>query len=203
MKVILFIIIIILIGSMFIIMDASKKDKKIKSKKNKLLEELKNIEGFTVLSKFMNKDSVIAISGMKKLIAIKDSLSNQIKVYKFSDLSSYDIIEDGETIYENKSVIGRAIIGGVIAGGVGAIIGGLSAKDKEYREIKNIDFRFKFNENKISYTIRFFDAKEVTYGTQKKVKLDNSTYGKTLQQAIKKVEYWKEEMDSILQIEKP
>lgn len=59
------------------------------------------------------------------------------KVYKFADIINYTISDNATTIYSStlsqtktdaNSMLGRAIIGGVLTGGVGAIIGGTTAK---------------------------------------------------------------------------
>lgn len=56
--------------------------------------------------------------------------------YDFSQLSSYEYIEDGAVVTKSKGGLGRAIVGGMIAGGVGAIVGASTAK-QESKEIIN------------------------------------------------------------------
>ena len=55
------------------------------------------------------------------------------------EIEAIDILTEEEA--KNKSVIGRAIIGGVLFGGVGAVVGGLSGvgQKKKIREILSID----------------------------------------------------------------
>lgn len=52
-------------------------------------------------------------------------------VFKFSDLISYELLEDGESV--TKGGLGSAIVGGALFGGVGAIVGGgLGKKQKSF-----------------------------------------------------------------------
>ena len=59
------------------------------------------------------------------------------KPYSFNDIISYEVVDDSKIIYSgnsnsntstsNKSMIGRAAVGGVLLGGTGALIGGITA----------------------------------------------------------------------------
>ena len=56
--------------------------------------------------------------------------NNQEKVvYSFDEVDSYEYITiKGETVTRKKGVLGRAVVGGLIAGTAGAIVGGVTAK---------------------------------------------------------------------------
>ena len=49
-------------------------------------------------------------------------------VHKYSEIVSFELLEDGNSI--TKGGIGRAVAGGVLFGGVGAIVGGSTGKKK-------------------------------------------------------------------------
>jgi len=59
------------------------------------------------------------------------------KPYSFNDIISYEVVDDSKIIYSgnsnsnistsNKSMIGRAAVGGALLGGTGALIGGITA----------------------------------------------------------------------------
>mgnify|MGYP000053217532 FL=1 len=58
-------------------------------------------------------------------------------VYHFADILNFEIIDNHKTIYSNSSsttktstgdMIGRAVVGGVLLGGVGALMGAATAK---------------------------------------------------------------------------
>lgn len=50
----------------------------------------------------------------------------EMDVYKCSDILSYELLEDGNTI--SKGGVGGAVVGGALLGGTGAIIGALTGK---------------------------------------------------------------------------
>lgn len=52
----------------------------------------------------------------------------RLRIYKYSDIINFELIEDGNTV--TKGGLGRAVAGGVLFGGVGAVIGGATGKKK-------------------------------------------------------------------------
>lgn len=62
------------------------------------------------------------------------------KVYKYNDIVDYELLEDGESIIK-KSGIGRAVTGGVLFGGVGAIVGGVTGKQKTKSICKSLKIK--------------------------------------------------------------
>ena len=69
----------------------------------------------------------------EKLIILAVNLNTEeieIKHFDFSSIVSVEQIKNGITIYKksNSSTIGRALVGGVLAGGAGAVIGGTTGK---------------------------------------------------------------------------
>lgn len=64
------------------------------------------------------------------------------RVFKFSELDSVELVEDGEVV--SKSGLGRAVAGGLLFGGAGAIVGGITGK-KDKSMVNNISLRINFN----------------------------------------------------------
>lgn len=50
------------------------------------------------------------------------------KVYNYSDIADFELLEDGESI--SQGGLGRALAGGALFGGTGAIVGGVTGKRK-------------------------------------------------------------------------
>ena len=61
--------------------------------------------------------------GFEKYAVTKDT-----NLYKYSQIINYELLEDGNTITKGGVSIGKAIVGGALFGGVGAVIGGTSGK---------------------------------------------------------------------------
>jgi len=72
------------------------------------------------------------------------------KIYNYNDILESKIIEDGmeKTVTSRGSLIGRALVGAVIAGGVGAIIGGLSSQKEHKSSVSQIDLQIVINDIK-------------------------------------------------------
>lgn len=86
-------------------------------------------------------DYSFLISEEEKKLAIKYNGGHfhmQPVVLGIDDISNLEIIQNNEVI--KSGGIGRAIVGGILAGGVGAIVGASTVKQKE--QIKNIGIKF-------------------------------------------------------------
>lgn len=53
---------------------------------------------------------------------------NKSTVYKYSDILDFELLEDGESV--SQGGLGRALVGGALFGGAGAIVGGVTGKKK-------------------------------------------------------------------------
>lgn len=182
-----------------VILGANKQQKEQEKRENKQRESLNSLEGFQPTKKAYKNDGLIALDGQNKEIALQKN-NGQIKRFNFSDIISCEVVEDGETVTRKSNKIGRAVVGGVLAGGAGAIIGGLSGKEKQNKEIKSISLKIIFKTSEIPYTFKltFFDAKQATSHTKSKIKLSESVYGKMAKDAINEVSNWKEKIESII-----
>ena len=148
-------------------------DKKIKEDETKLtssFEDLENfnadeihlsvIEGFSsdfLLGKFV---SAVAFDKSNMKICFANEV-NEMKIYSFNDIMESEIIVDGFTLVKSSttSTIGRAVVGGVLTGGVGAIIGGVTGKKSHNELVKYIDLKICINDSSNPfYKIRFLDA---------------------------------------------
>ena len=72
-----------------------------------------------------------------------DETSRKTRIFKFEDILSCEILKDGETTYKKSTsrTVGGALLGGVLLGGAGAIVGGLSGNTKKNVKIKSLELK--------------------------------------------------------------
>lgn len=133
-------------------------------KQNVLFEKTKNIinnvEDFYPTESFIsNNGMAIAYDESKDKICIVNGLFQPV-IIDNKDIMSCEIIEDGTKIVKQStsSTIGKAIVGGAIGGGIGALIGGNSGTKTEHEKIKSIDLKINVNDLKTPfYKINFLN----------------------------------------------
>jgi hypothetical protein len=167
-----------------------------KSYKNKLaIKNIQSADEFTPTKSYISKNnkSGIEINENDKLIRIFYLDQNeeiQSKIYPFSDLIESEIKIDNQPVLKTSrsSQLVGAAVGGVIAGGVGAIIGGLSGDKIKNEYIKNIDLCVKVNDfNTPLFKINFLsNVNEVGIENKKGFKKNEEF----VQNALRDVEYW-------------
>jgi hypothetical protein len=80
-----------------------------------------------------------------------------VKVYQFSDIVSFELLENGETI--TKGGLGAAIAGDLLFGGIGAVVGGITGKKKSQAVCNNMQIKITVkNISKPTVYLNFFDA---------------------------------------------
>lgn len=69
--------------------------------------------------------------------------SSTREIFNYSDIIEVSYEENGSQLYTKSAgrTVGGAIVGGVLMGGAGAIVGGLSGGSKQNKEIKNMDIK--------------------------------------------------------------
>jgi len=74
--------------------------------------------------------------------------SEKYKIFKPADILDVKIVEDNSTISETKigGQVGRAVVGGVLFGNVGAVVGGLSSNKKNSVIVDNLQVVIHFND---------------------------------------------------------
>jgi hypothetical protein len=177
---------------------SKKMNEERKAKTKKLNSELNEIEGFNFTKRLVSKWGLMALDETNKSIAVKSQFG-KVKIHPFASIHSCEILINGQTTYKRSSVLSRSIAGGLIAGNAGAIIGGLSGKEKKTEEVNNIEFKILFKETEeTTFKYRFFDANEITFNTKKFIKEDDSVYGPMLKQAKSRLQNWKDKIEVII-----
>lgn len=152
-----------------------------REKLNKKIDEFMESNDFKPDKQYrpLNVMSAIGLNYEKKLIFIANDKGNpkdswgsmkdyfdydyEYEFIPFTDLIGVELIQDGSTINHTQrgSQITGAVVGGIVAGGVGAVIGGLSGSTKTTENIHEIYLRLVVNDkmNPVRY-VRFFKDKK-------------------------------------------
>lgn len=72
-----------------------------------------------------NQFSGMQVDSVNKLFRIENGIF-KYQIFSYSNLSSFELIEDN--IVTSSGGLGSAIVGGLVAGGVGAVVGGIVAE---------------------------------------------------------------------------
>lgn len=113
---------------------------------------------------------------------LEDEFSNRIFTYK--DLVSVEFVENGSVINNTvrTSQIGNALVGGLLLGGIGTVIGGLSGEKKQSKIIDSIVIRIIVNDTKEPVFELNFTKNDVSIES----KVKQIDYNET----IKKARHW-------------
>lgn len=98
----------------------------------------------------------------KQLIIVHTNAATIIhKIIPFNEILGVEISENGTSVFSKSTsnVVGRALVGGVLLGGVGAIIGGTTGKSKETKIIDSYKMIIQLsNIDCPTYEIEFVDS---------------------------------------------
>ncbi len=197
-----------LILGMFILMvvsafmSSAEHSEEIKKKQDSTSEEIKTIENGSFQIKLITNRFAFALNKNKDKFAIKANLGkyDKFKVYLISDIESISVYENStesiKIVKENG--LKRAVIGGVLFGGVGAIVGAVTAKEKEVnlgKKYSNIYLEITLTNFKIKVTV--LDAWEDSNRTKKELDI-NSYSGEIIKKALKDAYYVQSSLNSLI-----
>ena len=117
--------------------ERKQKELELKEQKNIIKEENKRRR-----TAFKKTKSFIGISFDEITETFKID-SNYFNVFKFDELVDYNLIENGQTVVQGGVSLKRAAAGGILLGGAGMIIGGLTGKKKIEDHATEIKIEFK------------------------------------------------------------
>lgn len=159
------IVIALIIGAVGGILQASSNSKKEKERGEKFSERSSSIEGFnpsTTITGVKNFYKFLVDNEGRK-ICIMNEYSQ--KILPFEDIINVELIENGITLTTKSTIrtIGGTLVGGALAGGAGAIVGGLSGNSKNIQKVSDVQIRMRIrNLDDPAIVIKCFDAKTMT-----------------------------------------
>lgn len=176
MEVFIFLGVIFLVVILIIGFNNGQKLKVREQTMNEVLNKLKS-EGFDMDHVIVSpevKDIAVFNRNNKSIVLIHlyDEGEYHKTTFDINELIGVEIEENGKVVsrVSNKSMIARASVGGILAGGVGAVIGGITAKQKSTQEADEIKLKFIVDDlknpfrritirNKVNrYKIKYQDA---------------------------------------------
>ena len=151
----------------------------------KIEKEIKKLD-FNFTHKVTLGNHVIYADGNESEICVAEvPIKGEESSYHFYDsetLLASKIIVDGNDEVASAStgsVVGRALIGGVLFGGAGAIVGGVTARTVSKINIKSIQLRLIVDsDDKTSHRINFYDYPKGSAASSNTVKKALSEIGK-------------------------
>jgi len=175
---ILFVLVVVVASAVIQIALTSNKRKKMES-------NLNSITDFSPSEKIIGCDgnTGLAIDEQQKKICLimcnGPSATNKIIPYK--EILSVEILEDGTTVTKTSrsSQIGSAAIGGLLFGGAGAVIGGLTGKTETIGKIGNVTLHIVINDiASPTHDVCFMNVEGKRTGIIYKQAIQNARYWK-------------------------
>lgn len=158
----IFIVVIVIVGG---VMGGNYETKKKSERGEAMKLRINGIENFTVSRKVDGFGGfyIFAIDEINEKIAL---VTESVKhIVSFSDIIGVELIEDGNTVSKKSTTrtIGGAIVGGVLAGGAGTIVGGLSGNSTQKSKVSSLSVKILLRSlNKPSLKITCFDSRTMT-----------------------------------------
>lgn len=120
--------------------------KKRKSLEAAMRKNVANISQFNASQTLLSSSllSCLAIDEVRKKIALLNVLDKKghcsTRVFDYRQILSCEILEDGDSITKTSrmSQAGGLVVGGVLLGGLGAVVGGLSGKKTSSKTIEKL-----------------------------------------------------------------
>lgn len=118
---------------------------------------LSKFRKFTVSSQVKAGDLFFRVDDNQKLWYYDLQNAENPALFRFDEIIDYDLSEDGEMI--TKGGIGKAAVGGLLFGGVGAVVGGATAKRKTQNIVKHLKLHISLsNKYTKALTVEFIPA---------------------------------------------
>lgn len=133
--------------------DIKERIELLKVGKEELQIEADNFTATKQIGNFVSFDE-----GQQKWALLNLRSGKVVVTFNYSDVIGFELLEDGESVATGG--LGRALIGGALFGGVGAIVGGVTGKRKSKEFCNNLKLKVTMNDinNPVIY-INFIETK--------------------------------------------
>lgn len=143
----------------------------------------KKLSATSALSvKYIGNYMFIMDKFFKVLVIIGETMHKSVN---YSDIIEVSYIENGNQLFTKSTgrTVGGAVVGGLLMGGAGAVVGGLSGDTKQNKEVKNMDIKILLRSTESSSCVLHFMDSKTPLKT--KEERDKDAYEKFLANANK------------------
>lgn len=116
----------------------------------------------------------------------KSDVDMRYSIRNFKDLIEVKVNKDSDTVTSSSLSVGGAIAGGILAGGVGAIIGGMSGSTTSYKDVDSLTLELVFNDLDNP-------TEKIEFHTYSKLNMEESDW----KEALKLINEWYRRMEVI------
>lgn len=128
-------------GTFAILKGVSAQARQDKADYEKAVKDSEEIaKGF---SQTKNIGDLVSFDNDKRKWAIHSKYGLIDQIYCYSDIINFELLEDGNSVASGG--IGRALVGGALFGGVGAIVGGVTGKKKSKKTCLSLSVKITIN----------------------------------------------------------
>lgn len=119
-----------------------KQIKELEEKEEERKEKIKNFKTTKQIQQYLYIDEE-----KQQWVIPKGVFAKKIEnstIYEYSDIIDFELMEDGNTV--SKGGLGRAVAGGLLFGGVGAIVGGVTGGKKAKQTCTSLRIKITIND---------------------------------------------------------
>lgn len=146
------------------------------------------------LPKKRGEKSSISTSNIGRYLFVMDEFFNVLviigagfhKILNYSDIIEVSYVENGKSLYTKSMgrTVGGAVVGGMLMGGSGAVVGGLSGAIEANKEVDDMDIKILLRKtNNTSLVLHFNDSKKLLKTKDEHDKLSYDSYLKNANRA--------------------
>lgn len=159
------VIIAIVFGVIGGVLQANSNQKHEEERRQVMTDALANVPDFNPSTKIVGVKSLYTLAFDNEQQKMLYLVGQSPVAINYEDIISVQLLEDNHTVSEKSTgrTIGGAIVGGVLAGGAGAIVGGLSGSSKNLNLHSSVKVKILLrNSSTPSITIDCFNAMTMT-----------------------------------------